>query len=208
MAKAFTEKEREEIRRRLQDEGLKQFKEKGLKKVSVRELTQAAGIAQGGFYAFYESKESLLLDCVNRRITEKIEAFTDSLFEQNKMQMQDPIRFLSEKFYESGMHLKENLVFNNLISDSVNIILGDSDNLEQNSIRAIKALLIQLIDWWKLHGLIVTVDTKGLRAFMKAGAVLFMNEEIIGKEYFPEIFRAFVYENTARYFQVTGKFKP
>ncbi|MGN0342719.1 MAG: TetR/AcrR family transcriptional regulator, partial [Roseburia sp.] len=208
MAKAFTEKEREEIRRRLQDEGLKQFKEKGLKKVSVRELTQAAGIAQGGFYAFYESKEALLLDCVNRRITEKIESFTGSPLEQYKEEMQDPIHFLAEGFYVTGMHLKDNLVFNNLISDSVNIILGDYDNLEQNSVRAIKELLIQLIDWWKLHGLIVTVDTGGLRAFMKAGAVLFMNEEIIGKEYFPEIFRTFVYENTARYFQVTGTFKP
>ena len=72
MAKAFTDKEREEIRRRLQDEGLRQFKEKGLKKVSVRELTKAAGIAQGGFYTFYESKEALLLDCVNRKMTEKI----------------------------------------------------------------------------------------------------------------------------------------
>lgn len=208
MAKAFTEKEREEIRRRLQEEGLKQFKEKGLKKVSVRELTQAAGIAQGGFYTFYESKEALFLDCVNRRMTEKINSFADGAFEQYEEEMRDPIRFLAERFYVTGMHLKDNLVFNNLISDSVNIILGDYDNLEQHSVRAIKELLIRLIDWWKLHGLIVTVDTGGLRAFMKAGAVLFMNEGIIGKEYFPEIFRSFVYENTARYFQVTGTFKP
>ncbi len=208
MAKAFTDKEREEIRRRLQDEGLRQFKEKGLKKVSVRELTQAAGIAQGGFYTFYESKEALLLDCVNRKMTEKINSFTDGTFEQYEEEMRDPVRFLAERFYVTGMHLKDNLVFNNLISDSVNIILGDYDNLEQNSVRAIKELLIRLIDWWKIHGLIVTVDTGGLRAFMKAGAVLFMNEGIIGKEYFPEIFRSFVYENTARYFQVTGSFKP
>lgn len=208
MAKAFTEKEREEIRRRLQDEGQKQFKEKGLKKVSVRELTQAAGIAQGGFYTFYESKEALLLDCVNRKMTEKINSFTDGTFEQYEEEMRDPVRFLAERFYVTGMHLKDNLVFNNLISDSVNIILGDYDNLEQNSVRAIKELLIRLIDWWKIHGLIVTVDTGGLRAFMKAGAVLFMNEGIIGKEYFPELFRSFVYENTARYFQVTGSFKP
>ena len=208
MAKAFTDKEREEIRRRLQDEGLRQFKEKGLKKVSVRELTQAAGIAQGGFYTFYESKEALLLDCVNRKMTEKINSFTDGTFEQYEEEMRDPVRFLAERFYVTGMHLKDNLVFNNLISDSVNIILGDYEKLEQNSVRAIKELLIRLIDWWKIHGLIVTVDTGGLRAFMKAGAVLFMNEGIIGKEYFPEIFRSFVYENTARYFQVTGSFKP
>ena len=66
MAKAFTETEREQIRRQLQDEGLKLFREKGLKKVSVQQLTQAVGIAQGGFYSFYDSKEALFLDCVNR----------------------------------------------------------------------------------------------------------------------------------------------
>ncbi|MDO4333266.1 MAG: TetR/AcrR family transcriptional regulator [Eubacteriales bacterium] len=207
MGKAFTEEEKEAIRRRLQDEGLKQFKEKGLKKVSVRELTQAVGIAQGGFYTFYENKEALLIDCVNRRITEKIKAFMDSPMEQYKEEMQDPVHFLAERMYATGIRLKDNLVFNNLISDSVNILLGDCDNLEQNSVRVIKELLIRLIDWWKAHGLTVTVDTGGLRAFMKAAAVLFMNEEIIGKQYFPEIYYAFVYENTARYFQVTGTFQ-
>lgn len=208
MAKAFTDQERENIRQRLQEEGLKQFKEKGLKKVSVRELTRAAGIAQGGFYSFYDSKEALLLDCVNRRITEKIKGFLDMPLEQRQEEMQDPIAFLAERFYVTGMRLKDNLVFNNLISDSVNILLGDHDNLEQNSVRAIKELLIRLIDWWGEHGLTVTVDTEGLRAFMKAAAVLFMNEEIIGKQYFPTIYRSFVYENTMRFFQVEGTFRP
>lgn len=208
MAKAFTEEERKEIQRKLQDEGLKQFKEKGLKKVSVRELTRAAGIAQGGFYTFYDSKEALLLDCVNRRISEKIKAFMSSPMERYEAEMQNPVSFLAERFYVTGMHLKDNLVFNNLISDSVNILLGDSDNLEQNSVRIIRELLVWLIEWWAAHGLTVTVDTGGLRAFMKAAAVLFMNEGIIGKQYFSEIYRAFVYENTMRYFQVTGEFQP
>lgn len=208
MAKAFTDQERENIRQRLQEEGLKQFKEKGLKKVSVRELTQAVGIAQGGFYSFYDSKEALLLDCVNRRITEKIKVFLDTPLEQRREEMQDPIVFLAERFYVTGMRLKDNLVFNNLISDSVNILLGDRDNLEQNSVRVIKELMIRLIDWWGKHGLTVTVDTEGLRAFMKAAAVLFMNEEIIGKQYFPAIYRSFVYENTQRFFRVEGTFRP
>ena len=208
MAKAFTEQEREKIRQRLQEEGLRQFKEKGLKKVSVRELTRAAGIAQGGFYSFYDSKEDLLLDCVNRRISQKMKAFMDMPLKEYEGEMHDPIAFLAERLYLTGMHLKDNLVFNNLISDSVNILLGDYDNLEQNSIPVIKELLVRLIEWWEPHGLTVTVDTKGLRAFMKAAAVLFMNEEIIGKEYFPMLYRSFVYENTARFFQVEGTFKP
>lgn len=206
MGKAFTEEEREAIRQKLREEGLKQFREKGLKKVSVRELTRAAGIAQGGFYSFYESKEALLLDCVNRRISEKITAFLEQPLDRYQEELRDPVRFLAERFYVTGMRLKDNLVFNNLISDSVNILLGDHDNLEQNSVLAIKELLVRLIDWWEAHGLTVTVDTGGLRAFMKAGTVLFMNEEIIGKEYFPVIYRSFVEENTRRFFRVEGSF--
>lgn len=59
MAKAFTEEEKKEIREKLLEAGLRLFKEKGLKKVSVRELTEAVSIAQGGFYTFFESKEEL-----------------------------------------------------------------------------------------------------------------------------------------------------
>lgn len=206
MSKAFTEQERDLIRQKLQEEGLKQFKQKGLKKVSVRELAQAAGIAQGSFYNFYDSKEALLLDCVNKRISEKIREFLEQPLERYQEEMRDPVGFLAAGFYATGMQLKDNLVFNNLISDSVNILLGNHEDLEQNSVPAIRELLIRLIDWWGSHGLTVTVDTRELRAFMKAATVLFMNEEIIGKQYFPEIYRLFIYEHTARLFKVEGEF--
>lgn len=206
MAKAFTEEEKEQIRERLVEEGLIRFKEKGLKKVSIKELTDAVSIAQGGFYTFFESKEDLLLTCVNKRIEEKLLAYKEVSLEQHTEELQDPLDFLTKKFYQTGMHLKDNLVFNNLVSDSVQVLLGNSENLEENSIRVIREFLIWLTDWWEEHGLTVTVDTGGLRAFMKAGAVLFMNEEIIGKKYFPEIYHSFVEENTKRYFQVAGTF--
>ena len=208
MAKAFTEQEKEEIRRRLQDEGTRQFKEKGLKKVSVRELTQAVGIAQGGFYSFYDSKEALLLDCVDRRMSEKVEAYLHGSVEQYQQQLEHPIEFLTDKFYETGMHLKENRVFNNLISDSVNVLLGTHATTEKSSAQAIKKLMTWLCGYWEQHGLTVTADMEGLRAFLKAAAVLFMNEEIIGREHFPEIYRSFVEQNTKRYFRVTGTFVP
>ena len=207
MARAFTEEEKEQIRERLLEEGLIRFKEKGLKGVSIREFTDAVSIAQGGFYTFFESKEDLLIACVNKRMQEKLEGYRKISLEQQVEEMKDPIAFLTERFYATGMHLKDNLVFNNLVSDSVNVLLGNTKNLEENNIRVIREFLIWIIDWWQEHGLTVTVDTEGLRAFMKAGAILFMNEEIIGKERFPEIFHSFVEDNTRRYFQVTGTFE-
>ncbi len=62
MPKGFTEHEKELIRKRLLKEGYKQFSAYGLKKTSIEDLAEAAGISKGAFYLFYESKEALFMD--------------------------------------------------------------------------------------------------------------------------------------------------
>ena len=62
MPKAFTEHEKDLINKRLIEQGYKLFSVYGLKKTSIEELAQAAGISKGAFYLFYESKEALFMD--------------------------------------------------------------------------------------------------------------------------------------------------
>ena len=62
MPKAFTEYEKEIIRKRLLEQGNKQFSTYGLKKTNIDELATAVGISKGAFYLFYPSKEALYLD--------------------------------------------------------------------------------------------------------------------------------------------------
>ena len=62
MPKAFTEHEKDLISKRLIEQGYKLFSAYGLKKTSIEELAQAAGISKGAFYLFYESKEALFMD--------------------------------------------------------------------------------------------------------------------------------------------------
>lgn len=64
MPKAFTEHEKVLIGKRLLEQGYKLFSAYGLKKTSIEELAQAAGISKGAFYLFYESKEALFMDVV------------------------------------------------------------------------------------------------------------------------------------------------
>jgi AcrR family transcriptional regulator len=66
MPKGFSEHEKEIIRQRLLDEGDKLFSKYGLRKTNVEELASAAGISKGAFYNFYESKEALYMDVVER----------------------------------------------------------------------------------------------------------------------------------------------
>jgi AcrR family transcriptional regulator len=64
MPKAFTEYEKQRIREQLLAQGNRQFSTYGLKKTSIEELAQAAGISKAAFYLFYPSKESLFMDVV------------------------------------------------------------------------------------------------------------------------------------------------
>ena len=62
MPKAFSEREKEIIRAQLREKGRLLFERQSLKKTSVDELAQAAGISKGAFYLFYESKEELFME--------------------------------------------------------------------------------------------------------------------------------------------------
>lgn len=66
MPKAFSEQERIQIRERLMEQGYAQFSAYGLRKTSVEELATAVGISKAGFYLFFESKEALFMDVVER----------------------------------------------------------------------------------------------------------------------------------------------
>jgi AcrR family transcriptional regulator len=62
MPRAFKSTEKEAIRAALLRHGRRLFGRHGLRRVTIQELTQAADIAQGSFYNFYESKEDLFFE--------------------------------------------------------------------------------------------------------------------------------------------------
>lgn len=69
MPKAFSEREKALIRKRLLEEGYRLFSIYGLKKTNVEEIALASGISKGAFYLFYESKEALFMDIIEQTET-------------------------------------------------------------------------------------------------------------------------------------------
>lgn len=59
MARSFTEREKENIKRSLQEVCKQSWTQYGYKKTSVDELCRQVGISKGAFYIFFESKEAL-----------------------------------------------------------------------------------------------------------------------------------------------------
>lgn len=62
MPKAFTDNEREHIKKRLTEEAQSCLKLYGIRKTTVDELVKRVNIPKGTFYLFYDSKELLFYD--------------------------------------------------------------------------------------------------------------------------------------------------
>lgn len=73
MARSFSEREKENIRKSLIDICKQSWTQYGYKKTSVDEMCKQVGISKGAFYLFFESKEALfceVLCSVQREICE------------------------------------------------------------------------------------------------------------------------------------------
>lgn len=66
MPRAFSDGEREAIIAALLEHGRRLFASQGLRKTSVEELTAAVGISKGAFYRFFNSKEELFFELLER----------------------------------------------------------------------------------------------------------------------------------------------
>ncbi len=74
MARGFSEQEKENIRRSLQEACKQYWMQYGYKKTSVDELCREAGISKGAFYLFFASKEELFCEVLCSVQTEICEA--------------------------------------------------------------------------------------------------------------------------------------
>ena len=62
MARSFTEREKENIKRSLQEACKQSWTQYGYKKTSVDDLCKQVGISKGAFYLLFESKEALFCE--------------------------------------------------------------------------------------------------------------------------------------------------
>lgn len=75
----FTEHEKNRIEQCLLEEGKHLFTVYGLKKVTIDDIVKAVNIAKASFYKFYEGKEYLFLDIVQRDQKEIFESLDEIL---------------------------------------------------------------------------------------------------------------------------------
>ncbi|HHX04183.1 MAG TPA: TetR/AcrR family transcriptional regulator [Tissierellia bacterium] len=76
MPKAFSEHEREIVQHAMLETGSTLIRKKGIRQVTVEDITKGANIAKGSFYSFYKKREKLFWDIIKReeqQLIDKIE---------------------------------------------------------------------------------------------------------------------------------------
>ena len=195
MPKAFSEKEKEQIKNQILETAVELFHDKGTKSINIQELTRRAGIAQGSFYSFWKDKDALVMDVMLYRSRQKLD-IAEKEFEAS---LHDPIGFLSESIYRYSMDLlnkcKEQPVYSHSFA-----ILSRSNSLSENRVGAIyKEFLSKLAAYWVEHNAVQSVDVQGLINVITACPVLLSNAGQFDPEYFDEIFKSFLQSTIRNY---------
>lgn len=136
--RGFYPEEKEQIKDELLKVGREKFATFGLKKTSIKDLTESVGIAQGSFYTFFDSKELLffqILEQDEQEIQEELKiqftqvkemnakAFTEIILKALSLMDQYPLvkrMFIKTEFEELLRKLPQELFEENMKKDTLN----------------------------------------------------------------------------------------
>lgn len=182
MPRGFTEKEKERIRESLISEGKKLFSRFGLKKTSIKELTEKAGIAQGSFYKFFSSKEALYFE-----ILEQVEAeMKQQLLTENLLTgeiTRDDFRCFLKKAFTM---IDQNPLLKNMYQQDEYRQLVKKLPEEKIKIHIEHDMsdLKPLLDHWREAGCLKQRDPEAISGLMRGLFLLTLHRQEIGAEHY------------------------
>lgn len=181
MAVAFTPDEKDRIVRVLVETAERLFATQGLKKTSLDELVQPAGIAKGSFYAFFDSKESLYLEVMLRRAPQVGAGLTEALAgpvdEENLVGLMRAITdvLVDDPFYRRLLTHADELA-------AVTRRVG-SEQLERVTPQIVRPVLDYLAAGQRAGVLVDDITPAALLGVMRSVGLLVMNRDRFGAEY-------------------------
>jgi AcrR family transcriptional regulator len=181
MPRIFTEVDRAAIREALVEAGRDHFLRYGLRKTNIAELARAAGIAKGTFYRFFESKEDLCMEIFDQEenaMREEVEAILSG--EQEPAPALRAVLDYAREFVRSNSllaHLRETGEYTFLARG-----VGKQKLAEHLSHDVEFAGM--LLDALRAKGGVCTLEPKVVAGVLRAVALMFMQEHVIGEAVF------------------------
>lgn len=188
MPKAYSDQEKEYIRKRLKEEAAKCLAQYGIKRTTVDEIVQRVKIPKGTFYLFYQSKEMLLFEV----ILEQHDLIEEKLWKE--INSIDPQDLNAEKltdiivgFYQMAGEMP---ILKLLNSGEVELLARKlpPEVLEEH-LGHDNAMVDRLFASFPIKN---NVDTRALSAAFRAIYFSTLHKEEIGEEYYEEGLRLMV----------------
>jgi AcrR family transcriptional regulator len=184
MGRQFSETERVDIRRLLIEKGKELFGARGLKKTTVEDITREVGIAQGSFYAFFDSKEELyfeILEMEEKKLWESLRSHLGNIQLDRKG--------FKDFLFKSLDLIHENPFIRDLVqNDSYSKLLGKvppskmGAHLEQE-----RAVLTESLASYQREGTMKKVKPHVLAGLFHALFLLYLHKEDIGVDIFRDV---------------------
>lgn len=181
MVKAFDERERETIQRALIEKGRELFGLYGLKKTSIKDLTDAVGIAQGSFYLFFPSKEEFYFDIMESEEERMKEQLIGQLMGTGRVTREGFKQFLLTAF----RMIDENPIMRRMyMGDDYETLVRKlpPERIEKHQAND-TGVLMPLILHWQDEGLMVKKSPDAIGGLMRALFTVTLHKKEIGDVY-------------------------
>lgn len=200
MPKAFSEKQRENIRELLLAVGKTHFERFGYRRTNVAEIARAAGIAKGTFYLFFDAKAALfgvLAAEAERRFRQNLLSEMGALptpEEQVAVFVRAHAAGPPEEFLRLLLDPEESAaVFRDLPQE-----------VSQGLQKADDGFCAEVLEQWRRQGLSVEVSAPVLTGVLRGLFALHLRRDLLGAEHFDDVLEFMVEGLVARLLTGTG----
>ncbi|GKZ14106.1 MULTISPECIES: TetR/AcrR family transcriptional regulator [Haladaptatus] len=204
--KGFDDAERERIRDQLMETGTDLFARYGVKKTTISDLTDPVGIANGTFYRFFDSKEALYFEILQREGHETADDLIANSFETED----DPERAIRRFMTLLADEMEENPLFERLVAgDEWETVLRTMDGISKEEYESMRAAsfahLLPYVEAWQAEGSVRDGDPAAIVGVMGSVKFLTAYREQLGEEYYPVMRDTFVETVAAGLTRPTGE---
>ena len=183
MPRGFSEKEKQVIRDKLLEKGREFFMTYGVRKTNVEDLTRAAGISKGAFYAFFSSKEELFLEVIEQFEAKYRAGLCDFPIDHRRSPRQNLARMLNKAFAEWDA----NPLFSKLDRDEFAHLMRKLPEAKvQAHAHADDVFVAQLMDKWKHQGVKIEGDPVMVSGLLKALFFVSLHRDDFGQGAYPQ----------------------
>jgi AcrR family transcriptional regulator len=183
---SFSEEKRDRIRESLRDTGRELFTRQGIRKTTISELTEPAGIGTGTFYQYFDSKEALYIDILEQESKEVIPRLLRESFEAYG----DPENAITALLEQSLDEIESNPIFHQVLIDEQELSrireqIPDEESSEKRE-NAIDHFLPYIESWYD-EDRVTGSDPETIAHTIRAVVRLAQQKERIGEERYPKV---------------------